>query len=125
MLINFSSQPPSPALPLVIPALLYHAFVRPAVRPSLNPLTHRHPTLLLSALLSPLPFVVLDQRFAPPSPRPPGRAHRFAEPSARQVRELCKPPSGTGEEENFSLEEKLRRQPTAARMYKGRETRGS
>jgi dipeptidyl-peptidase-4 len=27
-----------------------------------------------------------------------------------QVRELCKPPSGTGEEETFSLEEKLRRE---------------
>ena len=27
-----------------------------------------------------------------------------------QVRELCKPPSGTGEEESFSLEEKLRRE---------------
>lgn len=30
--------------------------------------------------------------------------------SSGQVRELCKPPSGTGEEETFSLEEKLRRE---------------
>ncbi len=27
-----------------------------------------------------------------------------------QVRELCTPPTGTGEEENYSLEEKLRRE---------------
>jgi hypothetical protein len=27
-----------------------------------------------------------------------------------EVKELCKPPSGTGEEDNFSLEEKLRRE---------------
>ena len=116
MLINVSSQPPSPALPLV--PLLFHAdsFVRPAVRPSLDPLPRRRHLLLPSALLSPLPFVFHHRRFASPSP---GRAHSFAEPYARQVRELCKPPSGTGEEENFSLEEKLRRQPTAARMYKG------
>lgn len=30
--------------------------------------------------------------------------------SSGQVQELCKPPSGTGEEKNFSLEEKLRRE---------------